>query len=327
MKTLYDGIRYHFHTIQFAQWLLRNPLFLSSPFHKMVVRKGVKLTRLKPVELMIELTNACNLACAMCPHPIMRRGRGVMTYELFREIIDQAAELKIRDIKIAGLGESLLDKDIANKITYAKKKMLRVKMFTNGMLLGRDRSLQLIESGVDEIFVSIDGGTQLVQERIRKGSSFSMIRDNLGDLQCILREKKKAGKKVPKVIVNVTYQEANKDERQLIMGNWGGLVDRVRFFPLHNWEVGEKAPQRASHPCHLPFFQMAICWDGRVALCCIDYECRHQLGDLTEGSISSIWQGKAAMEVRNFHLEYKSDRIALCRSCSLIPNWFFSGGL
>jgi len=327
LKTFYNWVRYHYLTIQFAEWLLASPFFLKSPFYQFIIRKGASRTLNKPGELLVELTNSCNLACLMCPHSKMKRSRGVMSQELFRKIIDQAEDLNIRSIKLAGLGEPLLDKDIADKIAYAKKKNLSVKMFTNGMLLNRQRAQQLVGSGVDEIFISIDGGSQAVQERLRKGSNFSQIRDNLSNLKRVRQETKAAGKKIPVVVITVTYQEANKKERKLIKETWGNLVDRIRLFPIHNWNVDVKAPQRPSQPCHLPFFQMAICWDGRVALCCIDYECNHQMGDVTKGSISSIWQGDALMGVRKSHLACNSESIALCRACSMLPNWFFSAGL
>lgn len=327
LKKLYNGIRYHFYTIQFVEWLLTSPLFLKNPFYQLAIKRGIRQTRNSPVELLIELTNACNLACVMCPHAQMKRGRGVMSRELFRKIIDEASDLDIRSIKLAGLGEPLLDRDIAEKIAYAKMKNLCVKMFTNGMLLDQQRSQQLIQAGVDEIFISIDGGTPLVQETIRKGSSFSQLQANLGYLNDLRREMKASGKRVPEVIINVTYQEANKNERRLIRNNWGDLVDNIRLFPIHNWEVAMNVPKRASQPCHLPFFQMAVCWDGRIALCCIDYECQHQLGDVTKESIASIWRGTTAMEFRKLHLDCKPETIDLCRSCSMLPNWFFSAGL
>jgi MoaA/NifB/PqqE/SkfB family radical SAM enzyme len=327
LKTLYNAIRYHYRTIQFAEWLLVSPFFLKNPFYQMMIKKGVRQTRSRPVELMIELTNACNLACLMCPQSKMKRGRGVMSPELFRKIIDEASDLNILSIKLAGLGEPLLDKDIADKIAYAKQKKLSVKMFTNGMLLNRQKAQQLVESGVDEIFISIDGGSQAVQERLRKGSNFSQIQDNLSNFKRVRQEMKAAGKKIPEVVITVTYQEANKSERRLIKEKWGGLVDRIRLFPIHNWNVDVKVPPRASQPCHLPFSQMAICWDGRVALCCIDYECHRQMGDVTKECISSIWQGDASREVRKSHLACHPETIDLCSSCSMLPNWFFSAGL
>ncbi len=326
-KTFYNWIRYHYLTIKFAEWLLVSPFFLKSPFYQTMIKRGASRTLNSPVELLVELTNSCNLACLMCPHSKMKRGRGVMSLELFRNIIDQAADLNIRSIKLAGLGEPLLDKDIADKIAYAKKKKLSVKMFTNGMLLNRQKAQQLVESGVDEIFISIDGGSQAVQERLRKGSNFSQIQGNLSNFKRVRQEMKAAGKKIPEVVITVTYQEANKNERKLIKENWGDLVDRIRLFPIHNWNVDVKVPQRVSQPCHLPFSQMAICWDGRVALCCIDYECHHQMGDVNKDSISSIWQGDASMGVRKAHLSCRSETIALCSSCSMLPNWFFSAGL
>lgn len=324
---LYNWIRYHSYTIRLAERLLASRFFLESPVHRRIQGKGVEATRHRPVELMIEPTNRCNLACRMCPHSRMKRDRGVMSLDLFRNIADQAADLKIGNIKFAGMGEPLLDDGIVEKIAYAKKKHLHVKLFTNGMVLTPSKSRQLIEAETDEVLVSIDGGTRSVQERIRKGSDFSRIQDHLGQFRRIRQEKKAAGEKVPRTVIGVTYQEANRAETKAIRKNWGHLADRVRMFPIHNWDVDVELPGRSSYPCHLPFFQMAICWDGRVPLCCIDYECRHPLGDVSKESIASIWQGATAAGYRNLHLACRPEAIVSCSTCSMTPNWFFPLGL
>ena len=326
IKSFYGWIRYNFYTIQLAEKLLASKFFLNCPFNKMMIRRGVSQMRTGPVELMIELTNACNLACLMCPNHSMKRARGVMSLELFSNIIDQAVESGIYEVKIAGMGEPLLDGEVDKKIAYAKKNNRYVKMFTNGMLLNRQKSLQLIESGVDEIFISIDGGSPSVLERIRRGSSYSQLQSNLKEFKTIRQELIATGRKIPEVIINVTYQDDNKNERKSIKTNWADFADKIRFFPVHNWEVDIERPKRAPYPCHLPFFQMSVCWDGRVPLCCIDYECQHQLGDITKERLAAIWQGEKTQKIRELHLQRQPDTIAICSSCSMIPNWFFSYG-
>ena len=43
----------------------------------------------KPIELILEITNACNLSCIMCPRVNMQRKVGYMDFELFKSIINQ----------------------------------------------------------------------------------------------------------------------------------------------------------------------------------------------------------------------------------------------
>ncbi len=323
IKKIYNLIRYHFYTIQAAEFLISSPLFLKSPLSQKLVKRGLRQTKKAPLELMIEPTNLCNLACLMCPHKTMKREKGIMSNKLFQKIIDQAARLRVKNIKLAGMGEPLLDKDIVKKIAYAKKKNLTVKMFTNAMPLNKKISKQLIESGIDEVIVSIDGGSRKTLERIRKGASFSKLQTNLENFNLERQKALKRSKKIPELIINVTHQKGNKQERKLIQKTWGKFTDKIRFFPIHNWGSQEVTP-RPSFPCHLLFFQMAICWDGRVTLCCIDYECQYPQGNLNNTSLEKIWQSKKVWEIRQLHLRGKSDTIPPCRSCSMQPNWFFT---
>jgi MoaA/NifB/PqqE/SkfB family radical SAM enzyme len=54
-----------------------------------------------------------------------------------------------------------------------------VSFVTNGTLLTRKRSEQLLESGIDEIVVSMDGATEESYEDVRVGSHFQKVIENI----------------------------------------------------------------------------------------------------------------------------------------------------
>ena len=56
-------------------------------------------------------------------------------------------------------------------------------------------------------------------------------------------------------------------------------------------------------------------WDGRVSLCCADFDGREVLGDLRTSTIQDIWNGPAYREVRRAHLDHGGPDI--CQSCDL----------
>jgi radical SAM protein with 4Fe4S-binding SPASM domain len=58
-----------------------------------------------------------------------------------------------------------------------------------------------------------------------------------------------------------------------------------------------------------------VLWDGRVSLCCADFDGRHILGDLRTSTIEEIWNGPAYRAVRRQQLENGGPEI--CRSCDL----------
>ena len=56
-------------------------------------------------------------------------------------------------------------------------------------------------------------------------------------------------------------------------------------------------------------------WDGRVSLCCADFDGKTILGDLTTQSIADIWNAEPYRAVRREHLE--SGGPDVCRACDL----------
>ena len=81
-------------------------------------------------------------------------------------------------------------------------------------------------------------------------------------------------------------------------------------------------------PCRLLWTEMVISWDGRVSLCCNDYENKAVLGDIKTQSIKEIWSGERLNSIRNFHKKRKFDRIGICKNCEYNyhdkSNWWVS---
>jgi radical SAM protein with 4Fe4S-binding SPASM domain len=63
---------------------------------------------------------------------------------------------------------------------------------------------------------------------------------------------------------------------------------------LHTWGniiEPEKVRQEVDGYCPAPNEQFVILWDGRVTVCCTDYEGRLAVGNIQEESIEEIWTG------------------------------------
>ena len=69
----------------------------------------------------VELTNQCNLACAMCMHPFMKRSQGHMDLGLFKRIVDQSKEFKFPLQALCGCGEPLLYPYLREALEYFQK--------------------------------------------------------------------------------------------------------------------------------------------------------------------------------------------------------------
>jgi hypothetical protein len=47
-----------------------------------------------------------------------------------------------------------------------------------------------------------------------------------------------------------------------------------------------------NYPCYRPWLTFTVLWDGRVSLCCADFDGRHILGDLNTSSIKDVWNAE-----------------------------------
>src|SRR5690606_33498241 len=113
----------------------------------------------KPVVFQIELTNHCPMTCQMCPRThAMTRPLGYMSEETFRAIIDQAAP-GTGDVLLHHFGDSLLHPQIGEFIRYATEKGIRTYLSANPVLLTAPRIAALVDGGLHEIVLSLDGVT------------------------------------------------------------------------------------------------------------------------------------------------------------------------
>ncbi len=131
-----------------------------------------------PRNLYLEVTNRCNLKCKAC---ILYRGswespRDVTLDELIR-ITDQLPELE--RIALHGIGEPLLNKDLAAMIRHLKNRGVSVLFNSNGILLDERQQNDLIAAGLDELRISLDAATARGYEAVRNSTQFDQIVKNL----------------------------------------------------------------------------------------------------------------------------------------------------
>lgn len=284
-----------------------------------------------PDVVLIESTNHCNAKCIMCPHIKMKRNKGTMSFDLYKHIIDTCIVLGIQRIQITGMGETLLDPLIFDRIHYAKKAGIQeVNIFSNASLLTPQKQEMLLKSGVDLVFLSVDGFDSKNYEDIRRGLSFEEVKENVLSL---LRKKEAGGNRKPFIVVGGLrvkgdksaylrsdfYKEICKLSDSVWIGeegnvhDWSGNVKEIEIsFSRVPWHT---------QPCRRLWDTLSILWDGRVSLCCIDYEGTVNFGNIEKQSIMEIWNSRKIKEFRNYHLNRKFEKIELCKNCFERPSW------
>jgi MoaA/NifB/PqqE/SkfB family radical SAM enzyme len=130
--------------------------------------------------IYIEVTNQCNLDCSTCIRTIWNDSLGSMPFPGFQKIIADLSEFSpIPEIFFGGYGEPLSHPDILPMIRYARAKGASTSLITNGTLLSQAMTHSLIESGLDMLWVSIDGAHPESYQDVRLGNHLPKIIENL----------------------------------------------------------------------------------------------------------------------------------------------------
>ena len=281
-----------------------------------------------PKYFEFETINACNARCAMCTIDEWDGSpKKVVSDFIWDKFVKNVAEHTdwIEKITLTRDGEPLLDKKLAQRISDLKRVGIRkVVMVTNAQLLNEARTLELLESGLNEIMFSIDGVSKEVYEKIRKGLNFEKVVSNVENF---IQERDRSFKKT-QIRVRFIEQNANKHEGREWLDYWKSRTneqsDSVYIMPLHSWgnqlndEENEKVKKMANYACISPFSSMAMHYDGRVGLCGVDFGSKFFMGDFSKQSIEEIWNDKQGFEkMREWHLSKQRNNIWLCKGCDL----------
>jgi MoaA/NifB/PqqE/SkfB family radical SAM enzyme len=153
-----------------------------------------------PVCLYLEVTNRCNLLCETCPRTFEElEPPADMSWELFTRIVDQVPD--IARVVLHGVGEPMLVKELPRMIRYLKDRGTHVLFNTNGTLMQPRRFQELIDTGLDELRVSLDAADRVSYARIRGKDFFGRI---VRDVGRFIEFQKRVGAATPRVSLWLT---------------------------------------------------------------------------------------------------------------------------
>jgi radical SAM protein with 4Fe4S-binding SPASM domain len=155
------------------------PRMIEVRSQPLVIARGTTDLPLKQIN--IPVTDRCNLKCTMCPRQ--------NTEELIEVDIPDDALLSLMKtsrnlcgILLQGLGEPLLYKNIFNVTKQLKQEMhndTEVGLTTNATMLDEDTGKELLDSGLDFLYFSVDAATKRTYGAIRIGADFDSVIKNI----------------------------------------------------------------------------------------------------------------------------------------------------
>lgn len=153
-----------------------------------------EVVRAYPYELFIEPTNLCQLRCPLCPNILQKREKQIMSFEVFKYIIDTLGRYAFH-IFLHNKGEPTLNKDVWRFIEYAKRKNVAVTMSTNlSYHMTEQEAERLLLSGLDTLVISMDGIHEDTYKKYRVGGNYNLVLQNI---ELLVRKKRALRQKRP----------------------------------------------------------------------------------------------------------------------------------
>ncbi len=157
----------------------------ASPGARLEVREKDGRLEIRPdihslSRLYIEPTTRCNLTCRTCIRNTWAEPPGDMTAGDFDRIRESLGAFPhLRSVMFGGFGEPTLHPGLPDMIAAVHRAGLRAELTTNGTRLDDGLSAALLESGLDRLWVSVDGADEVHFDGIRRGAGFRGVLDGL----------------------------------------------------------------------------------------------------------------------------------------------------
>ena len=287
------------------------------------IRKTLALYESSPgFQVALEPLNVCNLECTMCPYPSMDREKNQMPMDLYKKIVDEIVAFGHTRLNLTHYNEPFLDKNLFERVRYAKQKGMLVGFFSNATVMTSEKAENALDAGVDWINFSIDGATKESFEKIRIGANFEETISNISHLIRLRRERNST---IPLINIHTTILskenlESSSQLKELLYGADSytmGLADSRGNQKDYNFMKTFTSNSNKSrlYPCSIPWTTLTVMSNGKVCLCCRDHDGEVILGDLNKQTITEVVNSKEMLKVKKLHLEGQGDQIDLCKNC------------
>ncbi len=276
-----------------------------------------------PNRITVELTNQCNVSCTFCPRQNVPMEIGFMDLNLYKKIIDEAAEHLPVKLVLFFRGESLLHPNFFECLEYAKERGIGpIQMASNAYALDDEAADKILESGIDFISFSLDTLNAEVYKRTRKYGDLTTSVEHVINLSNKCRERKKRDLQAPTIQVSTIEVDDYMDGQQEFIEFWQQHVDIVRVYYEHDengkfrdGNVVRKLPKiEGRKPCRKIFTDLLIYWNGDLALCNYDWKGGLHL-NINEMSIYDAWHSERYENIRKMHNGNHIDSELMCRKC------------
>lgn len=254
--------------------------------------------------------------------------------QVFRQIIDQTKD-HLTYLHLYFQGEPFLHPNFPELISYADKSGIFTSTSTNGHYLTKKNVGAIIDSGLKQLIVSMDGITQEIYQDYRVGGKLAKVEEGLFEL---IHRKRELKKRFPRIILQFLVTGKNEHqipELKIWAKNIGVDELQLKTTQIYGFENGsELIPQNTQYSRYIPngngtwklkkeiqnkcwrMWQGAVfTWDGKLLPCCFDKDGQHVMGKIQENHLKDIWNNNAYNAFRKQLLNDRT-QIEICKNCT-----------
>jgi MoaA/NifB/PqqE/SkfB family radical SAM enzyme len=288
-----------------------------------------------PKNVQIDVNNFCNLHCPICANSARRAGNKIkpenMSLENFKIIV---SKLNFpAHFTFGNKSEPMLNPRLFEMIKHlrAKNKGAYTQILTNFTLLENFSASEVVNSGVNQILVGLDGINPEMYAKYRVGGDFNTVIKNIKDVQ---EYKKKINSALPEMEIVFVVFKHNENYLEEAKKMAQGLGCKIQFRRtdiqqgFEHWapesktfEDDKTAPvwiSPVASPCAEPWLKMNIYSDGEVCTCCSEQQI--SAGNIFKQSFDEIWNGSLYKNTRAFLTGAQTSCDVPCLECPVYKN-------
>lgn len=242
---------------------------------------------------------------------------------------------KLKVLRFYLMGEPLSNPDLPEMIKTACQMGLaeRTELTSNGVLLDKKKSQEIIGSGLDYLRISISSVDESRHKRITQSKiqvdniyhnieQFRRIRDEMGQQKPFLNVKMIDSQDEKENMKFCNMYEAIADEAIIEKPmNWNS--QKNSDFIKNTYGKNNAIDPKQLYPyykevCPFPFYTLVVNVDGDVTACCVDWNKNTCVGNVFDAPLKSIWDGEKMRDFRRMHLLRKRKENRSCSDCQFL---------
>jgi len=258
-----------------------------------------------------------------------------MELDAFRRILDEQAD-DLLLLMLWNQGEPFINSNLIEMIRLARARNVTTITSTNvHYLKTKEDARAIVESGLDEIILSMDGATPETYVEYRVGGNFERVMEGIRLLTEAKRELNSATPVTHMQFIIMKHNEAEIDAARQLARDL--QVDRLslktvqvyteeeaqRYLPEDESRSryqyngnGLQTKAKVRNSCRHIWYSTVVNWNGAVSPCCFDKDVHYGLGNaLNGGTFDDVWTGEKYSDFRNAILKDRAS-VPICNNCS-----------